>query len=449
MVIAFWRAGVATLLVATAGCASVPLEQGRSGVHELLASRVSADAATDAQLREWLAAPLTLENAQRIALLRNPRLQAEYAQLGLSAADVFEAGRLQNPSIGLAWLFPRGAAEGAKFGASASLGFTDLLLRRSKTRIAAAEYAGTQARVAAAVLDLLVDTQRAWFDCVAAAQRVAVRRSIQEAAAVSADLAGRYFEAGNISQLELQVQRAEATGALIEAQDAGNELIDARAQLQAQLGLAPRDGAWTTPDALPDVPKDAALADVAGLQRDALEQRLDLAAARRRVQALEAQLGATRRYRYVTDLRAGADFEREADGARRLGPSVGLALPLFHQGQGAVTRAASELDRARAEAASLELQIQADVERQAARLRGAHAQVASYRDGLIPQREAVVARLKEQANFMLIDSFAVLVARQQEYAAYAGYVDAVQRYWTAQVELLRATGTQRGGEVQP
>jgi cobalt-zinc-cadmium efflux system outer membrane protein len=449
MVIAFWRAGVATLLVAAAGCASVPLEQGRSGVHDLLATRVSVDAATDAQLREWLAAPLTLENAQRIALLRNPRLQAEYAQLGLSAADVFEAGRLQNPSIGLTWLFPRGDAVGTKFGASASLGFTDLLLRRSKTRVAAAEYAGTQARVAAAVLDLMVDTQRAWLDCVAAAQRAAVRRSIQDAAAVSADLAGRYFEAGNISQLELQVQRAEATGALIEAQNAGNALIDARARLQAQLGLAPRDGAWTIPDALPEVPKDAALADVAGLQRNALDQRLDLAAARRRVQALEAQLGATRRYRYLTDLRVGADYEREADGARRLGPSVGLALPLFHQGQGAVTRGAGELDRARAEAASLELQIQADVERQAARLRGAHAQVASYRDGLIPQREAVVARLKEQANFMLTDSFAVLVARQQEYAAYAGYVDAVQGYWTARVELLRATGTQRAGEVQP
>ncbi|MBK9251471.1 MAG: hypothetical protein IPM70_06030 [Proteobacteria bacterium] len=70
----------------------------------------------------------------------------------------------------------------------------------------------------------------------------------------------------------------------------------------------------------------------------------------------------------------------------------------------------------------------------------------AYREGLIPEREAVVARLTEQANYMLVDSFAVLMARQQEYDAYAGYVDAQLKFWNAHVELQRAMGSLRGLE---
>ena len=58
----------------------------------------------------------------------------------------------------------------------------------------------------------------------------------------------------------------------------------------------------------------------------------------------------------------------------------------------------------------------------------------------------MVARITEQANFMLVDSFAVLLARQQEYAAYAGYVDAQLKFWNAHVDLMRAVGSQRGLE---
>lgn len=441
--------GVIAILFVANGCTSLPLQQGRSNVDALVQSRAAAGIAIaslpDAQLTTWLAAPLTLEQAQQIALLRNPALRSHYARLGLSAADVFEAGRLQNPSLSLSWLLPMGAAEGGKVGASLMSSFADLLLRHARQRIAAAEFAGLQEQVASATLDVLADAQRAWFDCVAANQRVAVRRSIADAAGVAADLARQYNVAGNISALELQMQRAEASQARIALHEAQMAQADARARMQQVLGLSASQSSWTVPEAMPELPSTPPPA-TASLVARVLDQRLDISAARRHVSALEQQRDATRRHRMLADSRAGVAFDREADGARRLGPSVELALPLFHQGQGAVARAEAGLEAARAARDELEIAAQAELTRHLSRLALAREQAQAYRDGLIPAREAVVARLTERANFMLVDTFAVLLARQQEYAAYAGYVDAQLNFWNAQVNVLQALGSQRALE---
>lgn len=463
MFLSNWRHPCALVsLLLAAGCAGVPLEQGRSNVRTLVQQRVAladatplpapvtaGDTTLDAQIAQWLQQPLALETAQRIALVRSPRLLAAYARLGLDAADAFEASRLENPAIGLSWLLPQGAAEGRKFGASATLGFTELLLRRTRREITAAQFEATQREVAAEVLDLLADAQQAWLEGVAAGQRLAVRQSIADAAALSAELAERYQQAGNLNQLELQVQRAEASQARIELQTAQLELADARARLQALLGLRAGESAWTLPDALPVIPEEASAADVQAWQARALAGRLDLAAARQRAAALELQWRTARRYRLLGDVRLGAELDREGDGERRAGPTLELGLPLFQQGQGAIARAAAQRDAAHAGVHRLEVEIAAEVEQQLRRLELARLQAALYRDALIPQREAIVARLREQANYMLVDQFAVLLARQQEYAAYAGYVDAVLRYWSTQVELLRAMGSERSTEVQP
>src|SRR5512147_3082721 len=105
MFISNWRMSCAVVLaVLASGCASLPLAEGRSGVNALLQARSApaeavavegsaADAQrVEAEIAQWLSAPLTVESAQRIALQKNPRIRGTYAQLGLSAADVFEAG---------------------------------------------------------------------------------------------------------------------------------------------------------------------------------------------------------------------------------------------------------------------------------------------------------------------------------------------------------------------
>ena len=458
MGIRFGCAALAAALTFIVGCAGVPIESGRTAVLDLVkvrtdtatsksaaagaamesTDRTRAPADTVQHVRDRLSEPLQVATAVQIALSRNPELQLQFARLGVSAADVFDASRLSNPELSLAVLLPLGDATGNKESAGVTLGFSDLLLRHARAGMATSEYQRTQELVAAAILNLGIEVQQAWFDCVGATQRAVIRQTVDEAAQTTAELARRYHEAGNINQLTLQIDVAAASEAHIALLRARGELAEARARLQSLLGLSAAEAHWTVPATLPEPLTTEP--QVSTLQSLAMTQRLDLAAARTHVSTLQQQMAAIRRYRFLGASTVGAAGEREADGTRRIGPSLSLALPLFNQGQGAIARIAAELDAAQAKQRQLELQIDNDVQRQSDRMQLAHEQARSYRDGLIPEREAVVARLQEQVNFMLTDTFTLLLAKQQEYAAYEGYIEAVHGYWSARVELMRAVG---------
>ena len=52
-----------------------------------------------AAVKERLARPLSATDAVAIALMKNPRLQASYAQLRIADADLVQAARLRNPGF--------------------------------------------------------------------------------------------------------------------------------------------------------------------------------------------------------------------------------------------------------------------------------------------------------------------------------------------------------------
>ena len=136
----------------------------------------------------------------------------------------------------------------------------------------------------------------------------------------------------------------------------------------------------------------------------------------------------------------GINREKETDGSRLLGPSLSWEIPLFNWGSGRLARAKAELEIAEATEAARELDASNEVEAAYAALHASKALAERYRGELIPQREAVVEQAGRELNFMLIGVFEVLTAKQEEYEAYAGYLEAVRDYWIARAELGRAVG---------
>lgn len=439
MALLFRSAASIAAALALVGCASLPRERGYSETRELIADRrpvppdwsllqtnPAAPSSTD---------PIGVEDAVRLAFFNNPRLREEYVRLGLGRADLEEARRLANPGFSYLRISPAG--EGAQITRSLSLGLTELLLLPARRRLAETELERLQMAVAGAVLEIATDVEVAWYEAVGAQQIAAMRDLVARAAEQSAELAQRFFDAGNISQLQLEQERAAATQARIDALTAGSNALRARHRLAGLMGV-PTAAEWATQSQLP-APRAVGY-DASVLVASALEARLDLAAARRSVELREDALGVTRRWRWLGGIEIGYEHEDEFDGSRARGPSAALELPIFNQGQGSVARAEAELQQARAELDAKLLSVENDARLGLDAVAVAHTIAERHRVELVPRREAIVARTQEQVNFMLVGVFELLLAKQQEYDAYQAYLESVRDYWVARAGLRGAVG---------
>ena len=431
------------LLAAVAGCANVPADWGRGDVDHLVADhasiRPSGQDATSFTDRALLT-PLTASSAVQLALLNNPAVRRETARLGFAAAEVYDAGRLANPVFSAARLSPvvNPAAQGAQFTLGIAFNFVNLLFLPTNERLAKAQFEAAKLNVASSVGDLASEVEAAWYTAVGADQLAQMREAADRAQRAAAELAKRYFDAGNLSPRELAMEQAASSQASLTAISARAKAVEARSALNRLMGLGAEQDRWTL---------DARLAEplehedaVAELQALALRSRLDIESLRLNANALADRYRLARRTRLINGLEVGVVRERDYDGAINLGPTLSLELPLFNWGGGRAAAAHAALDQIEADLDARVLDASNGVKLAAAKAETAKSLAELYRTALVPQREAIVNEAQKEQNYMLIGVFDVILAKQQEYDAYAGYIEAVRDYWIARADMARAIG---------
>ena len=209
-------------LVALGGCATFSRDGGfgpvaqtaRDRLHkDLTWARSDADRHTiDQRVAELLAQPLSVEDAVQIALLNNKGLQASFDQLGISEADVVQAGRLPNPGFRFGRL-----SQGASIEIDRSLQFNlaRLLTLPLVQRIESQRFEQTRMAVSLSMLQLASQTRKAYYLALAADQTAGYMRQVQATAQAGAELARRMAQAGNWNRLDqAREQRFYADAAL-------------------------------------------------------------------------------------------------------------------------------------------------------------------------------------------------------------------------------------------
>ena len=425
------------LAVAVSACAALPAGQDQAAIRGLLLDRKAVTVGKgDEALAQMMAKPMTLNSAVQMAIVKSPSLGLIYGQLGLDQADVLEAIEIANPRLGLSSLRAGGAKSEAQ---SLTLPIADLILMPARLKLA--QQARTRARyqLASALLDVQLDVEAAWYQAVAAEQAALMRNAVASALQTSADLAERYFNAGNITELDLSHEQAAASQALIAAQQADVSAKAARANLDSLIGLSPTDPLWALSAALPLPTEHDDKVDE--LQSLALTHNLSLMAADQDL-SIWHQVTATRRATWwLGDTALGLERERDPEGVRASGPSLDLELPIFNQGQAKTARLNAMRDLAKAQSAQIRLNLSHQIAARADELQRRRQVVALHSDGLIPQRQTIVARSQEQQNYMLLGVFGLIEAKTREYEAYEGYIEAVRDFWLARVELTRLVGS--------
>ncbi len=434
------------IALSMSGCASLQTRPPDASINQLLQDRGGPTMewsqfqnapGDNASINEWILSPIGPDTAVRIAMLRSPKLQQEYARLGLARADVLEAVQISNPGISLS---RQNVSPGD--GVQRTLGFSmplvDLILLPSRSRLAHADFERARFETAKAVFDVALDVESAWYAYVGAQQVADMRTAVSDAADVSAQLAERFYAAGNISELQLNQERAAASEARLEAGAAKIEAARCRLSLNNLMGLDSNEYPWAALDRLP-LPV-AEEDDTENLITLAHEKNLQWLAARQNLLVMQASYKSTRGWRWLGGSGVGYEREKDADGTRLSGPSLSLELPIFNQGQAKLSRSQAMLADAQARLREAELSIENTIRANANTVQAQAEAVGIFRNSLIPQRETVLDRSQQEQNFMLIGVFELIQAKAKEYDAYQGYLEAVRDYWRARVELTRSVG---------
>lgn len=441
-----WAGAILALLLI--GCATNPKPQ-YGEVEKIVQDRTGhaasweATGSTDADIKKAIAPllnqPLTVSSAVQIALVNNRSLRGTLKEIGISQAELVQAGLLANPELGILPRWPTSGNGGNNTELDLMQDFLDAIALPLRKRVAAGRLEQMKARVAHEALDLVYQVQVAFYTLQGQIQACDRQRTIQNAMDAAMDLAQRQRQAGNISDLTIAGQEITFETTKLDLANMELQIQTNRERLNRLMGLwGPESAAWTIGGELPS-PPDAEFS-IEHLEKQAVERRMDLAAARDEVSVLEQTLALQRATRWTSLFQFGVDYERDVNGTKVVGPHLILGLPIFDRGQGRLAQTQARLAQSLARMTSLATNIRSEVREARERMIAARNTAVFYRDTLLPKHEHLVALSQTYYNGMQLGIFVLLRARQNEAEAQRDYISALRDYWIARARLATAMG---------
>lgn len=440
--------------MALGGCATFSKDAGFDSVKQITQQSVPQQIAwprTEAEqsviaarVQELLQAPhMDADCAVQIALLNNKGLQAKFYELGISEADLVQAGRFPNPRFDM-----RYAKSGGEYTIEQALTFNifALLTRPRMQEIERRHFEQAKHGVALEVLRLAHRTRLAYFNAVAATERVRYSGQVQESAEASAELARRMLEVGNWSKLEQAREQGFYADAALDAANAKSAQTAANEAL-ARLLDVPAE-ALRLQQRLPDLPDT--LTELQPAAQAAFEQRLDLQAARLQTEALANQLGLTKTTRFINVLEIGP--ARVLEGNRssnyRYGLDLSFELPLFDWGDARVARAEAIYMQAVNRTAQTAIDAESEIREAYSRYRATYDIARRYRDEIVPLRKKILAENQLRYNGMLISPFELLADARAQVTSVNSYIESLREFWLADA-ALQMTLSGSGKDMTP
>jgi outer membrane protein, heavy metal efflux system len=373
-------------LLATTGCHSTSSQRTRADISSHVASRFGSDIGVQETAGDALIPPgivlndgVSEDDAVQVALWNNAVFQESLAQLGISNAQLLDAGLIADPQFSL--FFPLGAKQ-LEFTAFQAV---DALWLQS-IRVKAAELdvdRVTQSMVQNG-LDVIRDARVAHANLVAVTEQAEVAREAASLRQQIADLAQKRLNAGDISELEFTASRIDALQAKAAAERAKHEVTLARERLRTVMGIA------LYGDSLPVVSElelKGTSRDVDALVDEALAMRPDLRAAEIAIEVAGERAGLAR-YQFMN---LDAIYDANAKGQRggfESGPGLRFTVPIFNRNQGGIAIADAQWDQAVRQYVTVRDQVTLDV-------RSAHIQLVQASENLTTLREEILPALGE------------------------------------------------------
>lgn len=383
---------------------------------------------------------VTLGTARAAALRANPRLTALVERANADRALELQAGLLPNPEVGVEVENLGGSGDRQAFEETETTVWVSQLVpiggkRSERMRVAALESELSEREVEASRRDVLATVTKAFFETLAAQERVELNHDLERLADESVLAVRAQVRAGAASSVEETRARLGATTADIEGASAERALVASRHALAAAWGS-------TTPafravegdlDSLTPPPPLAELLS----ELDATPQlaRFSSEIEQRRASiALEE----ARRIPDPTVRLGGRHFQDNGDNA--LVFEVSVPLPVFDRNQGNVLAAGHDLVRTQAERAAAATEAAAEVAREHQELATAYDRAIALRDRALPEARATFEGVRRGQASGVFRQLDVLEAQRTLFELRSRELDALLEYQLARAEIEARTG---------
>ena len=367
-----------------------------------------------------------------LALWNNAAFQESLADLGLSRADLVQAGMLPNPTLSM--LFPVGAKP---FELTARYPLEILWLRPKRVTAAKLDYERTAQRLVQSGLDLIRDVRVAFADVALANQRLQLAEATVALNQQIADQADARFRSGEASELEAGNARVDVLQAREQLARGRHEARVANERLRSLAGLS-----FTQWPGLQDSAAPPGFEGDAGLLlTNALHARPDLRAAEIGLEAAGKRIGLARAETFT--LAAGINGKDVGSGAKEeflVGPALELAVPILNQNQGGVSQAQARFEKAARQYFTVRDRIALDVREAHARLVQSQESIDQWRQHILPPLEESVKRAETAYAAGNVTYLFVLENSRKLYDARAKAAAAGADVRRARAELERAIG---------
>ncbi|MGU7773831.1 TolC family protein [Burkholderia sp. MR1-5-21] len=436
---------VASAMVFLAGCTSFSTDGGFNTVSKTASERLGKDAvlvktdedrdAVAKRTQVLLSKPLSMDDAVQIALLNNRGLQASYGELGISEADLVQAGWLPNP--GFSFSRTHGNND-LSINRTVTLGLLNVLTLPLATRIGSRHFEQTKLLAADAMLKVAADARRAYVNAVAAEQAATYAGQVKDSAEAGAELALRMQQAGNFSKLDYAREQAFYADAVAQLAKMRQQSVATREKLTRTMGLWGAGTQYKLPDRLPDLPKERP--DLKDIEGFAMQNRLDIQAAKLQTQSVASSLGLTKATRFINALDVGYQNNFTTSDGHEQGYEISVEIPIFNWGGSKVARAKAIYMQSVNRVAETAINARSEVRESYSAYVIDYDVAKHYRDEVVPLRKTISDELLLRYNGMLASVFELLADSRDQVVAMNSYIDALKDYWLAETDLQQAVG---------
>ncbi len=394
---------------------------------------------------------VTVEEAVETALRHNPELRAREQERDAARGAVLQARVYPNPELDLAVETDRffaGDGEGRR-----SVGVTQTIVTAGKRR-QRQENARLGVNAAEEMLDdakrrLIGEVEEVFYRLLFTQERLKLAREQIELAERLVALSEGRFREGFAPEMDVALAKIEYHNGLQEVVGLDQELVDARAALNALMGQAVDEPVVAGGTLL--VPP--AHVQDASLQEQALARRPDLRALDVESERAASEVALVRAER-IPDLTVSLDLTEEnavfdaldlTDRDRLVGLKLSVPIPLFDRKRGDLMSAQSRLRRAESERAALGARIARDVRVASARIVSAETRLEHFTNDVVPLAESNLDLTRQAYEQGFAGILQILEAQRRFAETQLGYLTMQYEHRLAIAALERDVGVRVAG----